>query len=65
MPGAWRIRSWPLDEHAAMQWKFTPLWVQKSNGDGTYELTAKPFSLWYAFRFKIVNGKPIVETAKR
>lgn len=48
-----------------MQWKFTPLWVQKPNGDGTYELTAKPFSLWCVFRFKIVNGKPIVETAKR
>ncbi|HJR12526.1 MAG TPA: hypothetical protein VJ833_01350 [Rhodanobacteraceae bacterium] len=52
-------------EHAAMQWTFTPLWVQKPNGDGTYELTAKPFSLWYVFHFTIVNGKPIVETAKR
>lgn len=52
-------------EHAAMQWTFTPLWMEKPNGDGTYELTAKPFSLWYVFHFKIVNGKPIVETAKR
>lgn len=52
-------------EHAAMQWTFTPLWMEKPNGDGTYELTAKPFSLWYVFHFKVVNGKPIVETAKR
>jgi hypothetical protein len=52
-------------EHAAMQWTFTPLWMQKPNGDGTYELTAKPFSLWYVFHFRIVNGKPIVETVKR
>jgi hypothetical protein len=52
-------------EHAAMQWTFTPLWIQKPNGDGTYELTANPFSLWYVFHFRIVDGKPIVETAKR
>ena len=51
-------------EHAAMQWTFTPLWMQKPSGDDTYELTTKPFSLWYAFHFKIVDGKPIVETAK-
>lgn len=52
-------------QHAAMQWTFTPLWMQKPNGDGTYELTAKPFSLWYVFHFKVVDGKPIVETVKR
>jgi hypothetical protein len=52
-------------EHAAMQWTFTPLWMQKPNGDGMYELTAKPFSLWYVFHFKVVDGKPIVETTKR
>ena len=52
-------------EHAAMQWTFTPLWMQKPNGDGTYELTAKPFSLWYVFHFKVVDGKPIVKTVKR
>ena len=52
-------------EHAAMQWTFTPLWMQKPNGDGTYELTAKPFCLWYVFHFKVVDGKPIVETVKR
>lgn len=52
-------------EHAAMQWTFTPLWMEKPNGDGTYDLSAKPFSLWYVFHFKIVNGKPIVETAQR
>lgn len=52
-------------EHAAMQWTFTPLWMQTPNGDGTYDLAAKPFSLWYAFEFKIVDGKPVVETVKR
>jgi len=52
-------------EHAAKQWTLTPLWVQHPNGDGTYLLTSKPFSLWYVFHFKVVNGKPIVETTKR
>lgn len=52
-------------ENAAMQWRFTPLWMRKPNGEGTYELTAKPFSLWYVFHFKVVDGKPIVETVKR
>jgi hypothetical protein len=52
-------------EQAAKQWTFTPLWMQKPNGDGTYELTAKPFSLWYVFHFKVVDGKPVVETVKR
>lgn len=51
--------------HAALQWTFTPLWMEKPNGDGTYELRAKPFSLWYVFHFKVVDGKPIVETVKR
>lgn len=52
-------------EHAAIRWKFTPLWMEKPNGDGTYDLRAKPFSLWYVFHFKVVDGKSIVETAKR
>lgn len=52
-------------QRAAMQWTFTPLWMEKPKPDGTYELIAKPFSLWYMFHFKVVNGKPIVETAKR
>lgn len=52
-------------EHAAKQWTFTPLWVESPHGDGTFELTAKPFSLWYAFHFKVVDGKPVVETVKR
>ncbi|HEX5952591.1 MAG TPA: hypothetical protein VFY94_05370 [Rhodanobacteraceae bacterium] len=52
-------------EHAAMQWTFTPLWMQTPKGDGTYDLTAKPFSLWYVFHFTVVNGKPIVETMQR
>ena len=51
--------------HAAMQWTFTPLWMEKPKPDGTHELIAKPFSLWYVFHFKVVNGKPIVETVKR
>src|SRR6185437_13950952 len=55
--GATRAR---IDEaavaDAATQWTFTPLWMQKQNGDGTYYLTAKPFSLWYVFHFKVVDG---------
>lgn len=52
-------------EQVAMQWTFTPLWMEKPNGDGTFDLTAKPFSLWYVFEFRVVDGKPIVETVKR
>jgi hypothetical protein len=54
---------------AAMQWSFSPLlYVHvclENCPDGPYQVTAKPFSLWYVFRFKVVNGKPIVETVKR
>lgn len=52
-------------EYAAKQWTFTPLWMEEPEPDGTYKLTAKPFSLWYVFHFKVENGKPIVETVKR
>jgi outer membrane biosynthesis protein TonB len=52
-------------EHAAVQWTFTPLWMRQPKPDGTYLQIAKPFSLWYVFHFKIINGKPIVETVKR
>lgn len=52
-------------EHAAMQWTFTPFWVQQPRQDGTYLRTPMPFSLWYTFEFKMVNGKPQVEVDKR
>jgi hypothetical protein len=52
-------------EQAARQWSFTPLRMEKPNGDGTYDLSAKPFSLWYVFHFTVVDGKPIVKTARR
>jgi hypothetical protein len=52
-------------DRAAMQWVFTPMWVQHPRGDGTYQVTQRPFSLWYVFDFKMVNGKPVVESGKR
>lgn len=52
-------------QSAALQWTFTPLWMEEQSTDGTSVLTRKPFSLWYSFHFKIVNGKPVVETLKR
>jgi hypothetical protein len=52
-------------EHAAMQWVFTPMWLRHPRGDGTYEVTQKPFSLWYVFDFRMVDGKPVVETGRR
>lgn len=52
-------------EHAVRQWTFTPLWMEKPNEDGSYDLSSKAFSLWYVFQFKVVNGRPIVETVKR
>lgn len=50
---------------AVVQWTFTPLWIQQPRSDGSYRLMRKPFSLWYSFQFKVVDGKPIVETLKR
>lgn len=54
---------------AAMQWSFSALrYVHvcfENCPDGPYRVTAKPFSLWYVFHFKVVDGKPIVETVKR
>lgn len=54
---------------AAMQWSFSPLrYVHVCFGncpDGPYQVIAKPFSLWYLFEFRVVDGKPIVETVKR
>lgn len=52
-------------EHAVMQWVFTPMWVQHPRSDGTYEVTQKPFSLWYVFDFRMVEGKPVVESGER
>jgi hypothetical protein len=50
---------------AALQWRFTPFWVQQPRPDGTYLVTQKPFSLWYVFHFNVVGGKPVVESTKR
>lgn len=52
-------------EQAVMQWTFTPMWVRHPRGDGTYEVTQKPFSLWYVFDFKMAGGKPVVESGRR
>lgn len=54
---------------AAMQWVFTPLMFEQPVGGGgtpiTFKHEAKPFSLWFEFRFAMVNGKPVVSTSKR
>lgn len=54
---------------AVANWRFTPLvFEQYSNpamDAGTLEREARPFSLWFAFHFTMVNGKPVVETVKR
>lgn len=54
---------------ATSGWVFTPLvFHQYSNpamAAGTLETTAKPFSLWFEFDFRVVDGKPVVETVKR
>lgn len=52
-------------EQAAMQWTFTPLWIQKARKDGTYLRTQEPFSLRYRFEFQVIDGKPTVEMGKR
>jgi hypothetical protein len=52
-------------EQAAMKWTFTPMYVQHPRGDGTYEMTQKPFSLLYVFDFRMVDGKPVVESDGR
>lgn len=54
---------------AAKDWSFTPLVFQAYTGSGktmtSLQTTTKPFSLWYAFTFDMVNGKPVVVTVKR
>lgn len=54
---------------AVAHWRFTPLvFEQYSNpamDAGTLQREARPFSLWFAFHFTVVNGKPVVETVKR
>lgn len=54
---------------AVADWRFTPLVFEQYSDSamdaGTLQREAKPFSLWFAFRFKIVDGRPIVETMKR
>lgn len=54
---------------AVADWRFTPLVFEQYSDPamdaGTLQREAKPFSLWFAFHFAMVNGKPIVETVKR
>lgn len=55
-------------KNAATQWTFSPLRFQHMLPEGSpypYVMVSKPFSLWYVFHFKVVNGKPLVETVKR
>lgn len=54
---------------AAGAWRFTPL-VFASYGNtamdaGTPQRTAKPFSLWFEFSFRMVNGKPSTAVQRR
>ena len=54
---------------AAMEWVFTPLVFEQPIGGGgtpiTFRRETKPFSLWFEFRFAMVNGKPTVSSSKR
>lgn len=54
---------------AAVQWVFTPLIFEQSVGGEampiTFKRETKPFSLWFEFRFAMVDGKPTVSTSKR
>ncbi|HEX7326741.1 MAG TPA: hypothetical protein VF292_15535 [Rhodanobacteraceae bacterium] len=54
---------------AAGAWQFTPL-VFASYGDpamdaGTLQSIAKPFSLWFEFSFRMVDGKPSTAVQRR
>ena len=54
---------------AVADWRFTPLVFEQYSDPamdaGTLQREAKPFSLWFAFHFAMVDGKPVVETVKR
>lgn len=54
---------------ATHDWVFTPLVFTEPMGGGgtpvTLKRESKPFSLWFEFRFAMVDGKPAVETVKR
>ncbi|HEX7326744.1 MAG TPA: hypothetical protein VF292_15550 [Rhodanobacteraceae bacterium] len=51
---------------AAQSWAFTPLEFRTVTGypDGLRDVQrdVRPFSLWFAFRFAMVNGMPDVQT---
>lgn len=52
---------------AAIHWAFTPLVISEYVDDAntvTFKRTPKPFSLWFAFRFAMVNGKPNTSVAR-
>ncbi|HET7562098.1 MAG TPA: hypothetical protein VFJ87_06930 [Rhodanobacteraceae bacterium] len=54
---------------AVHAWVFTPLVFTGTTGGGSAPVAlhseAKPFSLWFEFRFTMRDGKPVVESAKR
>lgn len=73
LPGSYAGPGHALFENAvrtaARDWRFTPLvfehYVRDGDAPAKLEQAAKPFSLWFAFQFRVVDGKPVVETVKR
>src|SRR5690625_2672670 len=45
---------------AVSQWRFYPYRVQKPGPNGTVSQVPLPVTLWYAFHFSVVDGKPVV-----
>lgn len=54
---------------ATAGWRFTPLVFEQygkpTMATGALQTTTKPFSLWFEFDFRVVDGKSTVETVKR
>ncbi|MGH8182147.1 MAG: energy transducer TonB [Rhodanobacteraceae bacterium] len=52
---------------ATAHWAFTPLVFEETTGGSrvpvAVERVAKPFSLWFEFDFRVVDGKPLVTTS--
>ena len=73
LPDSYTGPSYRLFEHAVRvavaQWQFTPLVFEQYSDPamdaGTLQRKAEPFSLWFEFRFEMVNGKPVVESKRR
>lgn len=54
---------------AVAEWRFTPMTftreVRRAHAPATFVRIPKPFSLWFRFRFAVIDGKPTTSSHAR